>query len=40
MNSYWLGILVGLFIGALVGYFFCVLLTIAKREDKRMGINE
>lgn len=36
MNSYWIGILVGLFIGTLLGYFLCALMVIAKREDGRM----
>ena len=40
MTGYWLGMTVGLFLGAYIGIFFMAMFFIAKREDKRMGIKE
>ena len=40
MSSYWLGLTVGFFLGAYTGVLIMALMFIAKREDKRMGIEE
>ena len=34
MSSYWIGICVGLFIGAWFGFAICALMVTAKRADK------
>ena len=40
MSSYFTGILVGMFIGAFIGYIFCALMVIAKKADDRAERNE
>lgn len=40
MTGYWLGMLVGLSLGTYLGILLMTLLFVAKREDKRMGIEE
>ncbi len=43
MTGYWLGMTVGLFLGAYIGVLAMTLFFIAKRADKRMkqqGVNK
>ena len=35
MTPYWIGILAGLFIGAIFGFTLCALLVVAKDTDKK-----
>ena len=40
MSSYFTGILVGMFIGAFIGYILCALTVIVKKADDRAERNE
>ena len=37
MNSYWIGLTVGFFLGTYVGIFAMIILRLAAKEDEMMG---
>ena len=40
MKIFWLGVLLGAWIGAPVGFFIAAMLAAAKQADRDMGIGE
>ena len=37
---FWIGLMIGFFIGGMAGYFICALCVIAKESDEIGTINE